>query len=554
MLTFVAMAGQRKRPGAAQPEGGSLVICIMDHPVIFATQFARLVRLIEERSDVTTQKATLRSCLVLSKQGAISLSVASEDLLAAGTPVPTDPDVLRLRARIAPLGIGAIVFERGAAPGDVLSAARWLVESRDAAPGEAVILSGLRTVCIEPQPDASAAPAPTDAGVPGVAGDAGAPKAPRRRSGLTFAVDAPPTPRRKSGTMTVQRSGAFPAFDGAPRRRSGMMTAIDAEAVPRTRAAELLELLDRAGGSSDVQRAIDDVVAVAENAVRDGELEVLADAAVGLFARRGESRGDDLPARCDAALTRLLTAPNLRLLIQAAARSRPRADAIHAVVFHAGEDGAAAVVAQVILAATLADRRLYFEMLLKLPLAIPVLSKMLGAPHWHVARNAADLLGELRAAEAEGPLTAALQHADERVRRAAAHALAKIGTPSAADSLGSALADSSPLVRVQVAAGLSTRKAPASTTTLTRALDAEGDSEVQLAILNALGRLGTPDAVNRLIKAAEPDGRLFKKKPISFRVAAVHALGEIRTPAARAVLQSLANDKEREVREAVLRA
>jgi HEAT repeat protein len=108
-------------------------------------------------------------------------------------------------------------------------------------------------------------------------------------------------------------------------------------------------------------------------------------------------------------------------------------------------------------------------------------------------------------------------------------------------------------VRVQVASGLAGRKGTKSATTLSRALDDEGDVEVQLAILAALGRVGNAEAVTRLTKAAEPDGRLFKKKPVAVRVAAVHALGEARTPAALAVLQSLAHDKEREVREAVLR-
>ena len=312
-------------------------------------------------------------------------------------------------------------------------------------------------------------------------------------------------------------------------------------------------MLDRAGGSPDVQRIVDDLVAAAEQGARDGNLEMLADAAIGLFARQGQPLGDDRPRICAAALQRLLTPSFLRLLPRAAARSRPRADTIQSVLHHAGADGAAAVIAQVTLAATLADRRLCFEMLLKLPAAIPVLAKMLGAAQWHVARNAADLLGELHAAEAHGVLSMALQHADERVRRAAAHALAKLGTQPAVQSLRGALIDPSARVRVQVAAGLANRKGAKSATTLTRALDDEADVEVQLAILSALGRVATPDAVNRLIKAAEPDGRLFKKKPVAFRVAAVHALGEVRTPAARTVLQSLANDKEREVREAVLR-
>jgi FOG: HEAT repeat len=117
------------------------------------------------------------------------------------------------------------------------------------------------------------------------------------------------------------------------------------------------------------------------------------------------------------------------------------------------------------------------------------------------------------------------------VRRAAITALAKLSSPKALDSLRIAMRDNSPQVRMQAAAGMGTRKGLRSAGTLTKALDDEDDSEVQLAIIAALGRLATTDAVSRLIKAAEPAGGIFKKKPTSIRVAAVQALGEARTPA-----------------------
>jgi HEAT repeat protein len=88
--------------------------------------------------------------------------------------------------------------------------------------------------------------------------------------------------------------------------------------------------------------------------------------------------------------------------------------------------------------------------------------------------------------------------------------------------------------------------------TLTKALDDEEDADVQLAIIGSLGRLATTDAVQRLIKLAEP-GALFKKKPVAVRVAAVQALGEARTPAAQNALQHLVHDKDKEVSQAVFR-
>jgi hypothetical protein len=541
----------------------------MEHPATLATRFARLVRLIDERADVAAQKAALRSCLSASRNGRVVLGVRGDALVADGVPVRRDEETDLLVARIVAREIATIVVEGGAAPGDLLTAARWLAELPSPEAGPGPMLSGLRTVHVSP-PDAAMDDSPPPIVEIELPGEKEITPT-RRRSGLTLSPETRPSARRKSGTFSAtegpaprrktgsipaadrqgSRSGSFPSLDGA-RRKSGTVAVIDFDPLPRTRATELLEILDRSGGSSEVQRIVDDIVAAAELGARDGDLELMADATVGLFSRQGDSRAE-LARVCADGLRRVLKPAILRLLPRAAAHNRLRADGIQAVLHHAGEAGASAVIAHVTLAPTLADRRLSFEMLLKLPAAVAVLTGMLASPRWHIARNAADLLGQLHAAEAHGALSSALQHGDERVRRAAAHALSKLGTQPAVQALRTALVDPSARVRVQVAGGLGGRKGVKSSTTLTRALDEETDVEVQLAILTALGRLGTPDAVNRLIKAAEPDGRLFKKKPVAFRVAAVHALGDVRTSAARAVLQSLANDKEREVREAVLR-
>jgi len=56
------------------------------------------------------------------------------------------------------------------------------------------------------------------------------------------------------------------------------------------------------------------------------------------------------------------------------------------------------------------------------------------------------------------------------------------------------------------------------------------------------------------VKAAEAEGRFFKKKATAYRVAAVAALGEARTPAAMAALATLSEDRDKEVREAAQRA
>jgi len=179
---------------------------------------------------------------------------------------------------------------------------------------------------------------------------------------------------------------------------------------------------------------------------------------------------------------------------------------------------------------------------------------MLGDPRWYVVRNAADLLGEMRAVEAEEPLIAHLRHTDERVRRAASSALVRIGSPGALQALRAAVRDPAPEVRQSAVCALGERAEDAAVaTTLARALEGEADEEVALALLAALGRVATADAVQRLIAVAEPGGRIFNKKSSAFRVAAVHALGEARTAAAKATLTALTDDREREVRDAAVR-
>jgi HEAT repeat protein len=195
------------------------------------------------------------------------------------------------------------------------------------------------------------------------------------------------------------------------------------------------------------------------------------------------------------------------------------------------------------------DRRVYFDALLQLQSGIPTLIHMLGDARWFVARNAAELLGEMQAKEAEPQLTELLRHEDDRVRRAATGALMRLGTNRAMQAIQDALKDGAPAMRMQAAAALITRKDVKTAATLVKALEDEKDDEVQAAFLLALGKLATQDAVQRLLKAVEPERGLFKKKSVAFRVAAVQGLAEARTPEAMDALRALQSDKEEDVRD-----
>jgi HEAT repeat protein len=131
-----------------------------------------------------------------------------------------------------------------------------------------------------------------------------------------------------------------------------------------------------------------------------------------------------------------------------------------------------------------------------------------------------------------------------------AFALAKIGTSAAVEPLRRALRDVSPGVRMQVALGVGGRKAGALAMPMVVAIEQEQDLEVTRELMLALGRIGSPDAVQALIKFAQPGGKLFGRKPAGPRLAAVEALRIAATPAAIGTLQGMSDDSDKEVKSA----
>jgi HEAT repeat protein len=219
-----------------------------------------------------------------------------------------------------------------------------------------------------------------------------------------------------------------------------------------------------------------------------------------------------------------------------------------AVLARTGEDGADAVIEQLAAEEGRKERRIYFDALVHLQAGIPTLLHMLGDPRWYVARNAAALLGEMQARESEKPLAALLHHDDERVRHAATISLMRLGTSRSLPTIQEGLKDGAPQIRMQAAAALVGRKETNVTSLLLRALDDERDDEVCASFLIALGRLGTAEAVSRLIATAEADKGMFRKKPVALRVAAVQGLSEARTADALEALTALQTDKDEDVR------
>jgi HEAT repeat protein len=304
----------------------------------------------------------------------------------------------------------------------------------------------------------------------------------------------------------------------------------------------------------DATVVLDDLVLLAEHSMRVGKGPLVLEILRGIVTRENGLAEGEIKRAYVMALRRLSKPALLRVIATLILRKPELQKECVEVLDRTGEDGADALIEQINHAQTASDRQTLFDVLGRLPSGVPALTRMLGDSRWFVARNAADLLGEMNALDAESQLIALLRHTDDRVRRSATNALLKLGTPEALKATYSALGDSSPQVRMHAAAAISAKKDSKTAATLIRAIDGEQDGDVQMAMIAALGKIATPDAVQRLVRIAEPDGRVFKKKTTNVRVAAVQALGEARTPAAFAALKELVADKDREVRETASRA
>ncbi len=245
----------------------------------------------------------------------------------------------------------------------------------------------------------------------------------------------------------------------------------------------------------------------------------------------------------------MFTKSTLEALAQLTASPRFQGDAILALK-RAGGDGAEVLLDRLVAAPSAEERRHVFSALTQIKQGAAQLVHLLGHHEWFVVRNIAELAGELGAEEAVPALAEQLEHKDERVRKAVALALTKIGSRNTAEPLRRALRDPSAAVRLQVALGVGGRRSSALALLLTGALEAEKEAEVVRELVLALGRIGSPEAVQALIKFVQPTGKLFGRRPTPLRLAAVDALRLAGSPAAVGTLQGLGGDGDREVRAA----
>lgn len=151
-----------------------------------------------------------------------------------------------------------------------------------------------------------------------------------------------------------------------------------------------------------------------------------------------------------------------------------------------GERATALLFGRLIRAETGAERRRYFDVLVRLDSGDEHLVAALSHPAWFAVRNAAALLGARAVGHAAEPLVHAMRHDDRRVRVAIVEALSALSGAASTEGLHTALADRSSDVRLAAWNAFATRERAPSATALNEALQHEPDLAVLQAIMTVV--------------------------------------------------------------------
>jgi HEAT repeat protein len=526
----------------------------MSYALTFARHFARLVQmLLLEGNAFEKQLATLRSLVSVSQQGPVQLVLHDMQLISVNAEVVPArfEGVEDLLAQLIGHSIIEIEFQQNASLADLLLAAKLL--SVAASPGNGGEVALERVRALDAQTITLKVDTPAESHAPETA------LANSKLGNTTngFVRDSMSMFMPTSDQFEAVQAGGAEVGNGEELESEDIVREQDPEAMfasfatsstPKGSMVRLFEQLDHAREATDVGGHLDTLVKLAADSSGKDRIDIVADVFYGLVKR--ENGIEDKMAKRQFALgIRRLCVPRvLKCIVELLPRRRENYEQYMAIFVRAEDDGVEALVEALISAPSITDRRIYYDSLLRLRTGVRTLVHMLGDPRWFVVRNAIELLGEMRVADADDELEKMLEHRDDRVRTAAASALAKLGPGVAAKGLRGALRSAPEEVRERAAEAMAMQRS-GSVDSLVRALDKEDDNRVQMAMVTALGQMGTPHAVEKLMEIARTDkGLLNKRRPTPMRVAAVHALGEVKTSSALAALQTLLRDKEKAVR------
>ena len=455
--------------------------------------------------------------------------IMNGQFVLAGAPVDrshtqNDPLLTALLQRCVALGIGGISIRQGAAPGELLM---------------------LATVLIRPPQGPEQGPVSRDT--------------PTSMRAIT--AEAPPQELMRSWSVLVTPVEG-PVQQRAPSVADGLaqLNSLAADWPPAAPVATAVQTLAVARSEGEAAQAADAVIRQIEAAESraDGRLlEALARAMVTLLHAVGTGGGR-------LAMERVLRHLQRRRVLELLAMRLPSTTdrlPLLEILARAGEVSAEELVKLLMEADDPPSRRAYFDSIVSLDVGGALLFEMLRDSRWFVVRNAIALLGEMGVETADAVMVPLLRNKDDRIRVAAARGLLRLSTPRALQGLQAVIEDRHPEVRRLSATsyGLTTTTGVRTLAArLAAAFEREQEEDVALEMLAALGRLGSADAIQRLIRIALPpqaveEGSRVAPRPAYLRIAALEALVRARGAATESTIELLAQDPDPQVAAAAAR-
>jgi HEAT repeat protein len=509
----------------------------MGDEVKLVVLFGRLLEILRTRPGETEdEKSALGSLAELTAKRSYTIRILSGNLSVDGNPIPADtPFTALIVQQFASHDIGTMMMAQGTSALDLLHTTRAIARDPANYPVGSTPIERLRdakvsTVMVVTRESDEVAQQRRKARLTEAIEEAGA-----------FAVEKDVT-KQTPGGVSGMREGT--AFQDMMQRKTR-----DSVAIGASLAVTIQGLRERAGGT-ELMAAVDKVQHGIERAIDQDQLGTVVEALLELIKAEEEAFDEEARRAFAIALRRSLTGDTLRRLVKYLLDELYAQDTL-TILRRAGIEGTRIMVQHLIDAPSFAERKAYLKALREVEKGTEVVTGMLKHGEWFVVRNAADLVGDLRVAEAVPLLGEVTSHEDRRVRLSVALALAKIGTPETARYLRGPLKDPDPSIRLSVARSISGKGLAGLAMVLVTAAESEEDPDVMAEYYRALGRIGTPDAISALMEVAQAKGGLLSsRKGSPRRQAATEGLGLAGTSAARAALEELAKDRDRDVREA----
>lgn len=478
------------------------------------------------------QRKALHALVDMAARRSATVRVDVDAVTVEGASIPDDTPYLDLlRKRFNAHRIAELRISSGASPVDLVHALRALGAQPARSNQGAAVEAHLRRAKVT---TVSVVTQEMDASTRG-----------RRGVRVTEALKVVGSPKRRGverGDMGVITAAKGAAYDEMLRHQ---------RAAANTLHGAVQRLADHRAGPA-LRNQLEAVQASISKALTGKEVTQALEAILNLIALEAGAADADVRRSFGIGLRRILTQDTLRRLSPFLLDDMYAEDIVK-IVRRAGTPGTKILLDLLVHAQTQAERRAYLRALQQVEEGLDVVTSLLGHHEWYVVRNAADLVGELRIGEATAALGAVVEHEDVRVRISVGVALAKLGTAAAAQHLRKVFHDPDPKVRLAVIKEVGGRGLSGLAMPLVNAAQAEEDEDIACEYYRALGRIGTPDAVQALTKTARSSsGRLLVRRASATQIAAVEALGSAGGRVALEALEALS--KERALREAARKA